>query len=123
MAALAENRRCSLGRVALTYESELLDISEDKILAEAIRRYNIMKTAARQGQSDRPLQMSLLQPCAAKILQAESDGKLAVGGLHTRAAARAMAVMHTNSGQGVVCAAPTAGAAGNASRSLTDAGE
>ena len=56
--------------------------------------------------------MTLLQPSAAKILQSETEGKLAIGGLHTRAAARAMAVMHINSGQGVVCAAPTAGAAG-----------
>jgi L-serine dehydratase len=71
-----------------------------------------MKAAAREGQKDHPPQMTLLQPSAAKILQSEADGKLAIGGLHTRAAARAMAVMHINSAQGVVCAAPTAGAAG-----------
>ena len=112
MAALAEHRGCSLGRVALSYEAELLGISEDEILAEAIRRYEIMKAAARDGQKDQPPPMTLLQPSAAKILQSEADGKLAIGGLHTRAAATAMAVMHINSGQGVVCAAPTAGAAG-----------
>ena len=112
MAALAEARKCSLGRIALSYESELLDIPEDKILAEAIRRYDIMKRAARDGLSKHPPQMTLLRPSAANILEAEADGKLAIGGLHARAAARAMAVMHINSGQGVVCAAPTAGAAG-----------
>ena len=112
MTALAETRGCSLGRLALAYESELLGISEDKVLAEAIRRYDIMKTAVREGQKEHPPPMMLLQPSAAKILQSEADGKLAIGGLHTRAAARAMAVMHINSGQGVVCAAPTAGAAG-----------
>lgn len=72
MAALAENRGCSLGRVALSYESELLGISEDKVLAEAFRRYDIMKTAARDGQKDHPPQMTLLQPSAAKILQSDS---------------------------------------------------
>jgi len=112
MAALAEDRGCSLGHLALSYEAELLGISEDKVLAEAIRRYDIMKTAAREGQKEHPPRMTLLQPSAAKILQSETEGKLAIGGLHTRAAARAMAVMHINSGQGVVCAAPTAGAAG-----------
>jgi len=45
-------------------------------------------------------------------LGTREEGRLAVGGLHTRAAARALAVMHVNSGMGVVCAAPTGGSAG-----------
>jgi L-serine dehydratase len=56
--------------------------------------------------------MQLLQPSARNIYQAEAQGRLPTGGLHTRAAARAMAVMHVNGGMGVVCAAPTAGSAG-----------
>ena len=112
MATLAEKRECSLGRIALSYEAELLAISEDRVMTEALRRFDIMQNAARVGLKDRPPPMNLLQPSAAKILRIEADGKLALGGIHTRAAARAMAVMHVNSGQGVVCAAPTAGAAG-----------
>jgi L-serine dehydratase len=45
-------------------------------------------------------------------MQAEAEGRLAIGGLHARAAARAMAVMHVNGAMGVVCAAPTGGSAG-----------
>jgi L-serine dehydratase len=45
-------------------------------------------------------------------LNAQSAKKVAIGGLHTRAAARAMAVMHTCNSRGVVCAAPTGGSAG-----------
>jgi len=45
-------------------------------------------------------------------MQAEADGRVAIGGIHTRAAARAMAVMHVNGGAGVVSAAPTAGSGG-----------
>ena len=45
-------------------------------------------------------------------MRAEQHGKLAAGGLHTRAAARAMAVMHVNGSDGVVCAAPTGGGGG-----------
>ena len=56
--------------------------------------------------------MQLLQPSACKIMSAEAEGRVAIGGLHTRAAARAMAVMHTNGAMGVVCAAPTGGSAG-----------
>jgi len=56
--------------------------------------------------------MQLLSPSAGSVYQADSRGSLAVGGLHTRAAARALAVMHVNSSMGVVCAAPTGGSAG-----------
>ena len=45
-------------------------------------------------------------------MDAEAAGHVAIGGLHTRAAARAMAVMHVNGAMGVVCAAPTGGSAG-----------
>jgi L-serine dehydratase len=56
--------------------------------------------------------MQLLHPSARSIFNAEAEGSLPLGGIHTRAGARAMAVMHVNSGGGVVCAAPTAGSAG-----------
>jgi L-serine dehydratase len=56
--------------------------------------------------------MQLLTPCAGRIYRAEAEGRLAAGGMLTRAAARAMAVMHVNGAMGVVCAAPTAGSAG-----------
>jgi len=56
--------------------------------------------------------MQLLTPSAGKIFRADAEGRLAAGGMHTRAAARALAVMHINSGMGVVCAAPTGGSAG-----------
>jgi L-serine dehydratase len=56
--------------------------------------------------------MLLLQPTALKVFTAEHEGRLAVGGIHTRAAARALAVMHHCNSRGVVCAAPTGGSAG-----------
>lgn len=56
--------------------------------------------------------MQLLTPTAGEIMESEKNGRLFTGGLHTRAATRALAVMHVNSSMGVVCAAPTGGAAG-----------
>ena len=56
--------------------------------------------------------MQLLRPSARQVYRAETEGRVAIGGIHTRAAARAMGVMHVNGGMGVVCAAPTAGSAG-----------
>jgi L-serine dehydratase len=76
------------------------------------RRYGVMARSVAAGlASDNP-GLQLLQPSARSVWQAEAAGRVAVGGLHTRAAARAMAVMHHNSAGGVVCAAPTAGSAG-----------
>jgi L-serine dehydratase len=112
MVALAEERGCSLGQIALAYESALLGLSEDEVLGEMVRRFEVMRAAVHRGlEEDLPL-MQLLRPSARQVYQAEAGGRVAIGGIHTRAAARAMAVMHVNGGMGVVCAAPTAGSAG-----------
>jgi L-serine dehydratase len=112
MVVLAEERACSLGQIALAYEATLLGLSEDDVVAEMIRRFEVMRAAVYRGLSPDLPPMQLLQPSARQIFRAEAAGMVATGGLHTRAAARAMAVMHVNGGMGVVCAAPTAGAAG-----------
>ena len=112
MVALAEERGCSLGQVALAYEATLLDLPESEILGEMIRRFDVMRAAVHRGLEEDLPPMQLLRPSAGKVYRAEAEGRVAIGGLHTRAAARAMAVMHVNGGGGVVCAAPTAGSAG-----------
>jgi len=112
MLALADGRACSLGRLALAHESALLGIAEQDIFEEIARRVDLMRAAVRQGLGENLSPLQLLTPTAGIIARAESEGRLPAGGLHTRAAARALAVMHINSGMGVVCAAPTGGSAG-----------
>ncbi len=112
MTALAASRRWSLGRVALAHEASLLATSEHEARVEMLRRLDVMAAAVSEGLSDGARPMQLLQPSARRVLDAESAGRLAVGGLHTRAAARALAAMHANSRMGVVCAAPTGGSSG-----------
>jgi L-serine dehydratase len=102
----------SLGEAALAYEATLLGLTEGEVLAEAIRRHRVMRAAVHAGLGEDLPSMQLLRPSARQVFQAEEQGAAYVGGLHTRAAARAMAVMHVNGASGVVCAAPTAGAAG-----------
>ena len=112
MVALAQERGCSLGQIALAYEATLLGLEQGEVLDEIIRRFEVMRAAVHQGlEKDLP-PMQLLQPSAGQVYRAEAQGQVAIGGLHTRAAARAMAVMHVNGSGGVVCAAPTAGSAG-----------
>ncbi len=112
MVALAEGEGLSLGAAALRYESQLLGLSEGEVLAEMRRRFDVMRRSVHAALDDEPPPMQLLGPSAQKIYAAEAAGGLAVGGMHTRAAARALAAMHVNCGMGVVCAAPTAGSAG-----------
>jgi L-serine dehydratase len=112
MVSLAEERDLSLGQVALVYEATLLGLQEAEVLSEAMRRFEVMRAAVERGLGPDMPPMQLLRPSAGRIYEAEAGGNLAAGGLHTRAAARAMAVMHVNGVSGVVCAAPTAGSAG-----------
>ncbi len=102
----------TLGQAALAYESTLLGLPEGEVMAEALRRYGVMRDAVHTGLGEELAPMQLLRPSARQIYEAEAAGRTYTGGLHTRAAARAMAVMHVNGGSGVVCAAPTAGSAG-----------
>jgi L-serine dehydratase len=112
MLAEAESRDCSLGRIALAYESELLGWTEEEIQQEVLGRFEVMEASVRGGLDDANADMLLLQPSAGQIFRSEAKGTLYTGGIHIRAAARAMAVMHTCNSRGVVCAAPTGGSAG-----------
>lgn len=112
MVALAEDRGWPLGRVGLAYEADLLGVGEGALNAEMARRFEIMRASVHEGLAMSASGMQLLAPSAGLIMEAESSGRLAIGGLHTRAAARAMAVMHANGAMRVVCAAPTGGSAG-----------
>jgi L-serine dehydratase len=109
---LATRRRWTMGRAAAAYEAALLGLPEGRIHEELARRYRVMKDAVDAGLSGRGLRMQLLRPTAAKLWRAEKAGTLAAGGLHARAAARALAAMHVSNSSGVVCAAPTGGSAG-----------
>jgi L-serine dehydratase len=112
MIRIAGKRSRSLGQIALAYESCLLGQSEESVLAEILLRYAVMKASVERGLRGRDLSMNLLQPSAGRIFRAEKSRKTALGGIQTRAAARAMAVMHVANSRGIVCAAPTGGSAG-----------
>ena len=114
MIRIAEQRDVSLGKLAIEYEARLLGLDESEVIAEMGRRYDVMNSSVKRGLSDRTesTTMQLLKRSASKIFKAETSKRLYSGGLHTRAAARAMAVMHVNGEMDLICAAPTAGSAG-----------
>ncbi|HVP89855.1 MAG TPA: L-serine ammonia-lyase, iron-sulfur-dependent, subunit alpha [Terriglobales bacterium] len=110
--ALAERDRLSLGAAARRAESRLLGLAESTLTAEMSARYAVMRAAVAAGLEDRDVDMPLTGPSASRIMRTERRGGLLLGGLLTRAAARAMAAMHTSNSKGIVCAAPTGGSAG-----------
>lgn len=112
MVAFAEDHGRSLGETALAYESELLGRGTSELVDEMLSRFDIMEQSVAAGLDDRRSDMLLLQPTASGVFDAEHRGRLAVGGIHARAAARALAVMHHCNSRGVICAAPTGGSAG-----------
>lgn len=119
MVATAEQNGWSLGEAVLHYEMALLDLSEEQAVAEMLRRYAIMEQSVRDGFADERVDMLLLEPTAGKVRGSIERGQVAIGGIHARAAAAAMAAMHTCNSRGVVCAAPTGGAAGTLPGTLT----
>ena len=112
LVAQAEAGGLSLGRLAILSEARLLGLAPEAVEAEILRRYDVMARAVRRGLEPDFQGMQLLPASAGAVLRAEGAGRLALGGPHLRAAARAMAVMHVNGAMGLVCAAPTGGAAG-----------
>ena len=112
MVEAARRKRLSLGRIALAYETGLLGLAEKEVVGEVLRRYGIMRDSVRRGLAGRELGMRLLKPSAGRVFRSEARGILAVGGLHARAAARALAALHVSNSMGIVCAAPTGGSAG-----------
>ncbi len=109
---MAERDGLTLGEAALRYEAALLGRDESSILSEMEERLEIMLNAVHLGLSGDFSPMKLLLPVAGTLAAAERKGALFLGGPHARAAIRSMAALHTNASGGVVCAAPTGGAAG-----------
>ncbi len=112
MAEWIGRSRMGAGEAGLLYETALLGVEVSVAQGEMQRRLAVMRDAVLLGTRRDGEPMILLDRTAPSVMEAEAAGRVAVGGMHTRAAARALAAMHTNCSMGVVCAAPTAGSAG-----------
>lgn len=113
------DNECSLGEAMLEYEKTVLGISEQAAIDEMLYRYSVMKMSVAVGLIDNNVDMLLLEPMAGTIMNSINAQRVAIGGIHAKAGAAAMAAMHTCNSRGVVCAAPTGGAAGTLPGVLT----
>ena len=112
MTAFSQQNKCSLGEAVLRYEMTILGLSEEEAIEQMLYRYSVMKQSVIEGLQDDTVNMFLLDATAASIMERVEKRQVAIGGIHAEASAAALAAMHTCNSQGVVCAAPTGGAAG-----------
>jgi L-serine dehydratase len=112
MVSEAEKKKFSLGKTCLEYETQLLGLEPEDALQHMMDRYAIMKASIEWGLLDENVNMRLLDPSASTLKNAEKNGRLVVGGVHSISARHALAVMHTCNSKGVICAAPTGGSSG-----------
>lgn len=112
MEVFATEKGVSLGQAALAYESALLNLDEALLMKEMEERLDIMLGAVERGLTGKIASMKLMAPLAEKLWTAEEKGKMFLGGPHARTAIRSLAALHECASGGVVCAAPTGGAAG-----------
>ncbi len=119
MVRFSEDNGCTLGEAVLEYEKTILGISEQDAIDEMVRRYGVMKKSVAHGLDRKRVEMQLLDAMADTIMKNVRARRVAIGGLHARASAAAMAAMHTCNSRGVVCAAPTGGASGTIPGILT----
>ena len=112
LVVFAEKNGLSLGAAVLHYETTVLTISEPEAIEQMVYRYEIMKQSVAEGLNDETADMLLLEPTAGSIMKSIREQRVPIGTIHARASAAALAAMHTCNSQGVVCAAPTGGAAG-----------
>ncbi len=108
----AEKKNLSLGKVGVLYESKILGRTTEEVSKEMLRRYEVMCRSMESGFDDNSVKLSWLHPHAGRVYKSIVEGPLPFGGFPSKAAVRALAVMHTCNSRGIVCAAPTGGSAG-----------
>ncbi len=119
MVRFAEDNGYTLGEAVLQYEKTVLGITEEAAIEQMLHRYDVMENSVAEGLDNDKVDMQLIDAMAGTIMENVMARQVAIGGLHAQAAAAAMAAMHTCNSRGVVCAAPTGGAAGTIPGILT----
>ena len=119
MVRFASDNGYTLGEAVLQYEKTVLGITEEAAIEQMLHRYDVMENSVAHGLDNDKVDMQLIDAMAGTIMENVMARQVAIGGLHAQAAAAAMAAMHTCNSRGVVCAAPTGGAAGTIPGILT----
>lgn len=110
---LAELEKLSIGQLMLKVEVEQSGRSEEQILAQMSRQFDVMEEAVRKGVSEPVYPRSgITGGDAHRVYQYVQQGSQFVAPETLRAMAYALAVSEVNAGMGRIVATPTAGSAG-----------
>ncbi len=110
---LCKQQGCTISALMLKREESYFETPREAVLERMRRSYQIMKEAVAEGISGRFHSIGgLIGGESRKMLDWLQEHTTSGGGLISRAAAYAMAVLEVNASMGLIVAAPTAGSAG-----------
>ncbi|QQE77531.1 L-serine ammonia-lyase, iron-sulfur-dependent, subunit alpha [Alicyclobacillus sp. SO9] len=111
--ALANEKEVTIAKLMLETEKEHTGVSEEEILSNMSRQFDIMEEAARKG-VEQPVhsKTGLSGGDAYLVNQYLQTGKSYLSGSALKAMAYALSVNEVNAGMGRIVATPTAGSAG-----------
>ena len=112
LVALAEERSCKLAHVMIGQEMEVKRMTREAVIAQMERNLDVMEQAVARGLSGVKSHSGLTGGDAVKVQQYIAAGKALSGGTLLDAVSKAMATNEVNAAMGLICATPTAGAAG-----------
>lgn len=112
LVALAEERSCKLAHVMIEQEMEVKRMTREAVIAQMERNLDVMEQAVARGLSGVKSHSGLTGGDAVKVRQYIASGKALSGGTLLDAVSKAMATNEVNAAMGLICATPTAGAAG-----------
>ncbi|PZM63379.1 L-serine ammonia-lyase, iron-sulfur-dependent, subunit alpha [Paenibacillus dendritiformis] len=112
LVALAEEHSCKLAHVMIEQEMEVKRMTREAVIAQMERNLDVMEQAVARGLSGVKSHSGLTGGDAVKVQQYIASGKALSGGTLLDAVSKAMATNEVNAAMGLICATPTAGAAG-----------
>jgi L-serine dehydratase len=125
MVRMSREKKLSMPRIALEYESSRSGLTESEIRSRIARIWRVMNESVQHGLSGESEMVGGLIPrdSGKKLMRAVEEGRTAGGPVLGKAVARAIAAMETNACVGCVVAAPTAGSCGVIPGTLITAAE
>ncbi|CAH8719751.1 L-serine ammonia-lyase, iron-sulfur-dependent, subunit alpha [Paenibacillus thiaminolyticus] len=112
LVALAEERSCKMAHVMIEQEMEVKRMTREAVIAQMERNLDVMEQAVARGLSGVKSHSGLTGGDAVKVQQYIAAGKALSGITLLDAVSKAMATNEVNAAMGLICATPTAGAAG-----------
>ncbi len=110
---MSKDSGLSMSKVCIEREVEISSRSEDDIVEDMRKSYDIMRNAVKKGQSEELKSMGgLIGGEAKKLNDRMSKNRPVCGEVMSKAMSAAMGVMEVNASMGLIVAAPTAGSCG-----------